>query len=175
MTRCEYLTVGKVINTHGGRGVMKLECHCDSPKALTQIKTFYAREGEAHVPLIAVSASVKGEFVLLRAEGIDTVEAAEKYRNRLLYAKREDIPLDKGHFFIADLLGLPVIDRRTGETYGVLSGVEKIPVHELYEVTTPDGKKVLLPAVKEYISGIEPETGIYITPVPGFFHPGKDE
>ena len=107
-------------------------------------------------------------MVLLNFEGIDTFEAANSLRGEIVYAKREDIPLEEGACFIADMLGLPVIDANTGKVYGKLKNVNDAASGQLYEISTENGI-VLLPAVPDFVKEVDLEKGIFITPIPGFF------
>ena len=77
--------------------------------------------------------------------------------------------LPKGQYFICDLIGLPVKDAVTGEVYGTLTEVSRPALQEIYEITTPAGNKVLMPAVKQFISKIDTDDAVYITPIDGFF------
>lgn len=167
MDKKAYLEIAKIINTHGVRGAVKLEPWCDSPDVLKRIKTLYLDDETA----FAVSGlkSVNGGFLIASLSGIETVEQAAKLKNKILFAKREDIPLAPGAHFICDLIGLPVIDAVTGRHYGILSDVMQPAVQELYAVKTPKSGTVLLPAVPEFIRKIDEETGIFITPIVGFF------
>ena len=67
------------------------------------------------------------------------------------------------------MIGLPVIDNDNGKVYGSLSDVLKYTSQEIYEIKTPDGKTVLMPAVPAFIKRIDTENGIFITPIDGFF------
>ena len=101
--------------------------------------------------------------------GVETVEQAIRLKNKILFAKREDIPTPKGAHFICDLIGLPVIDAESGRHYGILSEVIQNTVQEIYAVKTPDGDTVLLPAVPAFIRQIDEDSGVFITPIDGFF------
>ena len=116
-----------------------------------------------------LSASVAKGFVLLHLEGIDTIEAAIALKETPIYALREDIPLKKGSYFLADIIGLPVIDADTGRLYGHLAEVNPMPASDMYTIKTPDGQEVLFPAVKEFLVKVDTEKGIYIRPIKGFF------
>lgn len=163
----QYLEIARVINTHGIHGDMKLELWCDGPQTIKHINTLYFDENGTH-SIQVKEARMHGKFLLLRAKGIDTPEEAAKYKEHILYANRDDIPLKDGDFFIADLIGTPVIDADTGITYGVLSDVIDNPANDLYAVETKQGT-VYLPAVKPFIIRLDPPTGIYVRPIPGMF------
>ena len=169
MKQSEYLEAGKIVNTHGVRGDVKSECWCDYIEVMTEdILILYRKKGEAYLPLKIVKASPFKGMVLFHFEGIDSFEAANSLRGEILYAKREDIPLEEGACFIADMLGLPVIDANTGKVYGKLINVDDAASGQLYEIATENGV-VLLPAVPDFVKEVDLEKGIFITPIPGFF------
>ena len=72
MEKKQYLEAGRIINTHGVRGEVKAEAWTDEPVVLAGLKTLYL-EGR---PLRVEGARVHKGFVLLKLEGVDTVEAA---------------------------------------------------------------------------------------------------
>lgn len=165
MEKKTHLEVSKIINTHGVMGEIKLECRCDSPDILKNIPLFFI-DGVKYTPQrVRVAA---GGFVLMKLCEINDLDAAMKVKNKLLYARREDIKKEPGSHFICDLIGLDVIDHNTGKVYGKLSDVQKFTVQELYYIKTAD-KTVIMPNVPEFVKEIDEERGIFITPIKGFF------
>ena len=164
------LLCGKIINTHGVKGVVKAESFCDSPKVLASLSRILLKKEEGNFDMRRVlSASVAKGFVLLHLEGVDTMDDAILLKGTSLYALREDIPLKKGAYFLADIIGLPVIDADTGVHYGTVTEVNPMPSSDMYTVKTPDGKEVLFPAVKEFLVKVDTDEGIFIRPIKGFF------
>ena len=168
MEKKAYLEIAKIINTHGVRGAVKLEPWCDSPDVLRKIKTLYLRDGTAFD--VSGFKSINGGFVVVSLSGVATVEDAVRLKNKILYAKREDIPLAEGAHFLCDLVGLPVKDADTGALYGTLVEVMQNTVQDIYAVKTPSGETVLLPAVPEFVKKIDTDDAVYITPIDGFFN-----
>ena len=164
----EYLECAKICNAHGVRGVLKLESWCDSPEVLTSLKCVYFQKNGSYEEKKVLSASVAAQFVLMSVEGINDREAAQALKNKILYAKREDIPVPEGRVLIADMIGLDVIDADSGRVYGTLVDVTDGVASQLYTVKTSDGE-VLFPAVKEFLEEIDPDRGVFIRPIPGFF------
>ena len=83
-----------------------------------------------------------------------------------LYASRDDFELGEGDFFIADLLGLPVIDNIDGKVYGRIKDVINRGASDIYVVTTPTGER-MMPVVEEFVKRVDPESGIYVETIPG--------
>lgn len=165
----EYLECGKVCGAHGVRGVMKIDPWCDSPKVLAgQKRVFLASREGGFRECKVLTASVNGPMVLMSVEGVGSREDAIAMKNTVLYLHRSDIPVGDGEMLLADMMGLPVIDVDTGRVYGSISEVNDAARGLLYTVKTDTGD-VLLPSVPEFIKEIDPERGMFIRPIPGFF------
>ena len=165
----EYLECGIVRSPHGVRGILNVECWCDSPRVLAKQKRVYilGRDG-SYKEIKVISASPASDKVLMGLEGIDSREAAQGYKNTVLYLHRDDIPVPKGAMLIADMIGLPVVDFDTGRVYGEISDVRDGVRYKLYTVKTDSGE-VILPGVDEFIKEITEERGLLVRPIPGFF------
>lgn len=165
----EYLEAGKFCGTHGVKGDIKAECWCDDVKVLTGLHTVFLKTAAGYRELKTERCVPFKDLVLMHIAGYDTPEDAAALKNKIFYAKREDIPLPEGRFFIADLLGLDVFDEDSKEKYGVLTDVLDGAASQLYEIRTPGQKTVYLPVVPQFVIRIDPETGIFIRPVKGLF------
>ncbi len=163
-----YLECGKIINTHGIRGTVKVESWCDSPYVLADLRRVFAEENGRYKEYEVVDASVFKQFVLLDLKGITTVEQAEKMRNTVLYLSRDDIELEEGEVFIADLIGLPVIDVETQNVYGNIVDVINTGASDIYVIKTENGE-AMMPAVKEFVKEIDLDKGIFVKPIEGMF------
>ena len=104
-----YLQTGKIVSTHGVHGEVKLLPWADGPEFLLQFHTLYL-DGKAYQ---VEQSRVQKTCVLLKLEGVDTVEAASALRDKVVSIARADAKLPEGSLFIADLLGLPVYDGET--------------------------------------------------------------
>ncbi len=165
----EYLEAGKIRNTHGVKGALRAEHWCDSAEVFTSLQTLCFLQGEEYVGHKMLSASVMGDgSIMLRLEGVDTLEDASKFKNAVIYARREELPEQEDRIFIADIIGLDVVDAENGTRYGSLKDVMTGVAQEIYVVSTENGDK-LMPAVKEFISEIVPDRAIYVRPIPGIF------
>lgn len=169
-----YLECGKIINTHGFRGTVKLESRCDSPDVLADLDTLYFLESDGtYRPVRVLRASVFRQFVLMDLEGVESEEAANAIRNRSVYAAREDLPLGEGDHFIVDLLGLPVKDADSGEIIGTLKDVNTAGARDLYIVHTETGDH-MVPNVPEFVVRVDEEDAVYIRPIPGLLDGGAE-
>ncbi|MBQ8387475.1 MAG: 16S rRNA processing protein RimM [Clostridia bacterium] len=164
----QYLECGKIINTHGIAGAVKLESWCDSPEVLASLETVYFKKGETYEPVEVLRASVFKRFVLMTLEGVTDIDAAAALKETVIYANRDELPIEEGQHFIADLVGLPVIDADSGREYGILDDVINTGASDIYVIKSEDGEK-MMPAVDEFVKEIDLERGIFVTPIEGMF------
>ena len=151
MAQNRFLEIGKIINTHGVRGELKVEPWADSPAQLSALKTLWL-DGEAK----KARSREHGNFVITKLEGIDTVEAAMSLKNKVLFADCDDMKLPEGVCFVQDLLGLPVYDQ-DGMQVGILKDVLDYPAGRVFQVV---GKEEhLIPEVGGFIQELDPAGG----------------
>ena len=165
----DYIEAGRFGPPHSFRGEMKFECWCDSPSVLASVKTLYLSSGGSFVPVAVEELRGGGKALIIKLCGIGSDEEAKKYRGKTAYAKKSDFSLEEGRYFICDLIGLCVYDFESGKTYGKLSEVYKYGANDVYEVERENGKKVLIPAVREFVKEIDLNKGIAVSPIGGMF------
>lgn len=162
----KYLECAMICSTHGVRGGMRLENRCNTPETLSALKRMYMKVGEEYKELKKISSFIQKSMVVATFDGIDSVEKAAALRGTVLYAAREDFRLKKGEYFIADMMGLPVIDSESGETLGHLKDVIKPGAQQIYVVEREEGD-FMIPAVPDFIIDIDLETGIKVKTIEG--------
>ena len=154
MEKKAFIEAGRIVNTHGVQGEVRIEVWLDSPQFLKSFKRLYTGAGQE---LRVVSARVQKDFVIARLEGVDDVNAAMALKNRTVSIRREDAKLPKGAFFLQDILGARVVDE-DGNEIGVLRDVMETPASRIYVV---EGEtEHLIPAVPEFIKNTDAEAGI---------------
>ena len=165
----EFLEAGLIVNTHGIDGGLMIRSYCDSNEVLCGLKTLWLKKKDGYSPLNVKSASPHRGMVLAHIEGIDDLNRAITYKNTPVFARREDLPpLAEGAHYIADLIGLPVINAESGRVYGTLADVTNTGASDIYEVTTEKGPQYM-PAVAEFVREIDLERGVFILPIEGMF------
>ncbi|MBP5173392.1 MAG: 16S rRNA processing protein RimM [Clostridia bacterium] len=162
------LECGSVVGVHGISGTLKIDPWCDSPEIFASLSRLYILKDGGFEPVRVQKSSVQKRNVLTKLEGIDDPEKAESMRGTVLYASRDDIPREQGSYFIADLIGLRVIDARTGVEYGRIRDVFNAGASDIYTVATPSGDR-MFPAVSEFVERIEIPGGVYVLPIEGMF------
>ena len=166
MSSNAYIECGKIINTHGCFGGLKLESWCNSPEELARLKKLYIKNDGEFVKHIVEKASVFKQFVIVTLNDIKSMDEALALKNTVVYALRKDFHLEDGEYFIADLSGLEVIDADSGMVYGTLSEVINRGASDIYVVKTDEGER-MIPAVPEFVKSVDIKKGIFVTPISG--------
>ena len=154
----EYLEAGKIVTTHGIRGEVKIMPYTDTPELLAEFDRLFI--GKNKDELIIERSRVFKNMVIAKIEGVDTPEAAEKLRNKLLYMHRDDLELDDDTYFIQDLIGIEVRDADSGKVYGTISDVMQTGANDVYVIKGLD-REYLVPAIDENIMTIRPLDGLF--------------
>lgn len=163
-----YLECGKIINTHGIDGAVKLESWCDSPDILADLERVFIKDGNTYKQYDVLRASVFKQFVIAKLDGVKDIDAAQALVGTVIYAAREDFELGEGDYFIADLIGLDIIDAYSGKVLGKLREVINRGASDIYVIDTPDGER-MMPAVEEFVDRVDLDSGIYVRPIEGMF------
>ena len=150
----QFLEAGEIVNTHGIQGEVKIVPWCDTPEFLCGFNTLYI-DG---APVKVRAARAHKGNVLARLEGVDDVNAAMRLKGKRVSIDRTGVELPDGRHFIADLIGLTVIDDDTGAELGAIADVLTPPAHEVY-VVRGKGKEYLIPAVDAFLRGTNVEEG----------------
>ena len=169
MARIRYPECGKIVNTHGCHGAVKIEHWCDEPEVLCELPAVYVRRQGELVPLALSDAAVFGtKFVFATLEGVDTMEKAEALKGTVLYAKREDLGIPDGVLLIAEMKGMKVWNAHTGEQLGTLADVIHPANTDIYVIRTEKGE-AMVPVVPEFVQRVDENEGIFLTPIEGMF------
>lgn len=150
--KLETIKVGRIVNTHGIRGEIRVQPRDSDLSLLTRCTTFLL-DG---VPVSPTACRVHKSLVLMKLPGVDDMSAALALKGRDLYIRREDAHLPAGEYFDDELLGLDVYHADTGECLGELVAVESYPAHKIY--TVRGQREFLVPAVKDvFIKSVDLE------------------
>lgn len=149
----EFIEAGKIINTFGVRGELKVQPWSDAPDFLKGFQTIYINGVPAHL----TSVRVHQPNVLIKLEGVEDIDSALPYKNKIISVRRSEVKLAPGRHFIADLIGLEARDDITGGVIGKVTDVLSYPAQDLYEVKGEH--TYLIPDVPEFVKELNPEEG----------------
>lgn len=164
----QYLEIGKINNTHGLRGEVKMLMWCDGIDYIKQLKTVYL-DDKGKKPLTLVSARQQKNVAILKFAEITNIDSAEELKNRILYCNRDDAVIDDDAHYLADIIGCAVVDVDTNEKYGKIVDVLNYGASDIYDVEL-NGKHTLIPAIDDVVVEIDTENQtVRIKPMKGLF------
>lgn len=155
----ERLQVGAITATHGIRGEVKVFPTTDDVKRFKKGIALILDTGKEQIELEVENVKFFKQFVILKFKGMDSINDIEKYKGKALFVTRENaVRLQKDEYFIADLIGLSVIDEEN-KKIGTLNEVMETGANDVYVVQTEEGKEILLPAIKQCVLSVDIEAG----------------
>lgn len=158
------IEIGQIVNTHGLRGDLKVMPWCDDPEIFNELEYVLIDNREYPIERSAIHKNM----VLLKLGGINHINDAEMYRNKVLLVQREDLgELPEGTYYICDLLGCAV-ETNEGRSLGKVCDIIKTGSNDVYVVEDDSKKQILIPVIDEVIKSVDIENKkIVITPIKG--------
>lgn len=147
------ISVGKVVNTRGLRGEVKIYPYIDELESFNEFSYLIVND---------VKYDIKGikffkNMVFITFDGIDSIEKAQNLKNFDAFILEEDLPkLNEEEFYIKDILGMDVVTD-SGEHLGNIKDVFRTGANDVYEVKRENKKSMYLPAIKDVILSIDTE------------------
>ena len=151
----EMFTIGKIVNTHGVKGEMRVQPSTDDIKRFEKLKEVYVDQKGLKTYEIA-GVRYHKDFVLIKFKGIDTMNDAELLKNSLIKIDRKDsLPLQEDEYYICDLYDMEVFTEE-GRRLGILTDILVTGSNDVY-VITDNQKELLIPAIKQCIKKVDVE------------------
>ena len=144
----QFLEIGKIVATQGIRGEVRVQYYCDSAEVICDFDTLYLDKGKTEMHV--TRAYPHKNIVVMKLDGIDTIEQAQPIIGKLLYMDREDAELEEGLYFIQDIIGLMVKDVDTGVEYGRITDVYQNGASDVYSIRK-DGGELMFPCIDEVV------------------------
>ena len=130
----EKLEIGQIVNTFGIKGFVKVNPFTDNINRFDDLKKVYIKNKSQKYELEIEEVKYHKNMLLIKFKGIDKVEDAENLRNSYILVNRKDEkPLNKGTYYIVDLLGLDVYTDKD-ELLGKLEDIYNTGSNDIYVV-----------------------------------------
>lgn len=165
----QYLELGQIVNVQGLKGEVRVDPWSDTPAFLLKFKTVYL-DANGNIKLEIERSRVQKNVVIMKIKGIDDIDKAKDYKGKVIYMYRDDAQLEKGSFFVQDLIGMTVLDADDqSKVYGKITKVTKTGANDVYYIQNGD-KEYLIPAIKQVVKETDIENDkMFITPLKGLF------
>ncbi len=151
----EYIEIGQIVNTNGLKGVVKVNPFTDDISKFEELKYIYIQLKSELKRVKIEQVRYNKNQVLLKLEGIDSIEEAEKYRNFYLkIEKKSQEELGEDTYYIVDLIGINVYSDND-EYLGKIEDVFPTGSNDVYVVKDNLGKQILVPAIAEVVKEVD--------------------
>ncbi len=162
----EYLQVGKIINTHGVRGEVKVIPLTDDPQRFRQLKWVYTGDDNSKEIFNIESIKFFKNTVIVKFNNISGMDEAEKLKGLYMYVDRQNaVKLPKDAYFICDLIGMEVFDENRGKL-GILKDIIQTGSNDVYIVRSENNGEILVPALKSVVKEISIEDKRVVVSLP---------
>lgn len=147
----EYIEFGKIVNTHGIKGEVKIYSYTDNPENILKLKNVYIENVKYDIEKIRYTSNM---FVI-KIKGIDSIENTTTIMNKEIYRKVENKEFENNQeFFVKDLIGIEIFDE--SDIYiGKLKEVLNTGANDVYVITREKKDELLLPAIKQVVKQID--------------------
>lgn len=144
--------IGKIINTHGIKGELKVEPYTFDNKRFSKLKSVYVGDDLKEFLIKKVRVN---NFVYIIFEGFENINDVLNLKGLEIYIKDEDrLDLEEDQYYISDIIGKKVYD--TEDNYiGILKDVLEYPANDVFIIESDDKSIYQIPAVKEFIKKID--------------------
>lgn len=158
----ELIEIGRIVNTHGIKGELKLLPYEERPEDLRGLGSLFIDGRELKI----LSSRVHKGALLVMLEGIQDMNAALEYKGRAAFADADDPGLPEGFVFLDELFGCAVYTEE-GELLGTLEEIIDSPANQVY-VVRGEGTERLIPAIPEFVVNVDAGAGeITVRLIPG--------
>ncbi|WP_079709426.1 ribosome maturation factor RimM [Paraliobacillus ryukyuensis] len=162
--------VGKVVNTHGIKGEVKVIRITDFTERFDQGNILYliGKDNDEPIPLTVKSHRTHKQFDLLTFESYDTIEKVEPFKEGILTILEDQLhELDEGDYYYHQIIGCKVITT-DDEVIGKIKEILSPGANDVWVVQRPNQKDLLLPYIDDIVKVVDiDQQKIIIEPMEG--------
>lgn len=152
------LEIGKVVNTHGIRGELKIQPWCDDPAIYSELEYIYIDGKKYDIE----RARFHKNCEIIAVKGISNINEAELLKNKIITVEREMLgELPDGRYYIVDLIGL-LVKTDDGREIGFIEDVFNTGSNDVYQVARKDKKPALIPVIPDVVKEVNIEYGYVV-------------
>jgi len=143
----DLIEIGKIVNTHGIRGEVKIQPWCDDPYIFDELEYLIIDGREYEI----IRNRLHKNCQIVQLGGVSDMNAAEAMRGKVVEVEREVFDLPEGRYFVTDIEGLTVREE-SGRVLGIVDEVIKTGSNDVYVLkNTFNNKLILIPVIDDVI------------------------
>lgn len=152
-----FLEAGMIVNVHGLIGYIKVIPWIDDMYSFEDFEYVFIDNKKYDVQNI----KFQKQSVLLKLKDVDSIDSAQALKNKIILCERDQINLKEGRYFIVDLLESVVL-KEDKSIVGILKDIIPTGSNDVYEVLTPENKKIYIPAISDVVCSVNTKDKIII-------------
>jgi 16S rRNA processing protein RimM len=154
----KWYTVGKLVNSQGIHGEVRIISHTDFPETRfakgSRLQLFHSSFSQP-LPLEVVSSRVQKNFYVVKFKNYDSINDVEKFKNGMLKIPEDDLlELENDEFYIHQVVGCRVVTEE-GEEIGEIKEVLSPGANDVWVVKRPEEKDLLLPYIDDVVKRVD--------------------
>lgn len=152
----EYIEIGKIVNTRGVKGELKIVPLTEKPTRFSDLKILLIQDKDKILEKEIEYVKYYKNDVYIKLKEINDLDAAEKLKEKMVLIDRENaIKLPLGSYFVFELIGCEIFekDKKIGELVNIISTGS----NDVYIVKGINQKEILIPALKSVVKKISVE------------------
>lgn len=152
-----YLNVGKIVNTHGIKGEVRVQSITENPEERYQVgsKLVIEMNKNEQIPVTVRSHRVHKNFDLLTFKEYSSINDVEQFKTKMLQIDEELLPeLEEGVYYENEIIGSTVLDEENNKI-GILKEILFMPANDVWVVKRPGKKDLLLPFIESVILNVD--------------------
>lgn len=148
----QLLRVGVITTTHGIRGEVKVFPTTDDIHRFDDLEEVILQNKKEQLTLHIEHVKYFKNIVIVKFKEYNNINDVEMFRKcDLLVTREHAVPLEKGEYFICDVIGAKVINEEDGSVIGTVKEILETGANNVFQIETEEGKELLFPSIPECI------------------------
>ncbi|WLR43557.1 ribosome maturation factor RimM [Bacillus carboniphilus] len=161
MKDIKWFNVGKLVNTHGIHGEVRVISVTDFPEERYQkgnrLYLFNKNDSKPTEEVVVHSYRKHKNFYLLTFEGLNNINQVEPFKGMEIKVTQDQLtPLSKNEYYLHEIIGCEVVSEE-GKEIGRIKEVLSPGANDVWVIKTASKKEVLIPYIEEVVKEVNIE------------------
>jgi 16S rRNA processing protein RimM len=167
----KWFNVGKIVNTHGIRGELRVISKTDFPEQRYKVGNvlyLFMPGSNKPIELTVKTHRTHKNFNLLTFEGLENINEVEKFRDGILKVPESQLSeLEEDEFYYHEIIGCHVVTTE-GLELGKVTEILSPGANDVWVIKSSEGKEILIPYIEDVVKKVDvKEKVILIQPMEG--------
>lgn len=151
----QFILIAKIVALSGSDGFLVVDSYSDFNERFYDLNKIFIEFFNNKKDFVVEEVNKKKGKFLLKIKGFNSSEDAKIFLGKRIFIDENDsVKLSKNTFFIHDIIGSEVFKNKV--LLGSVEDVLVLPANDVYVVSDDRKRKILIPAIKDFIKKIDP-------------------